>query len=181
MCIRDRLLLARDGFGVKPLYWTQTDDHLVFASEIGALRAAGLVPADVDPDAVWQYLGFGYVPDPKTMWPGVKMLPAGHFLRVKEGAATVTCWWEPRFTPDDSLRDDDVTDHLLDTIQRSVAAHLAADVPVGSYLSSGIDSSLLTALATCIQPEVHTFSIGFEGTEDGLCLLYTSPSPRDRT
>jgi asparagine synthase (glutamine-hydrolysing) len=162
------LLLARDGFGIKPLYWTQNGDHLVFASEIGALRVAGLVPADVDPDAVWQYLGFGYVPDPMTMWPGVKMLPAGHFLRVKKGAATVTCWWEPRFAPDDSLRDEDVTDRLLDTIQKSVAAHLAADVPVGSYLSSGIDSSLLTALATRIQPEVHTFTIGFEGTEDGL-------------
>jgi len=102
------------------------------------------------------------------MWPGVKMLPAGHFLRVKKGAATVTCWWEPRFAPDDSLRDADVTDRLLESIQMSVAAHLAADVPVGSYLSSGIDSSLLTALATRIQPEVHTFSIGFEDTEDGL-------------
>ena len=162
------MFLARDGFGIKPLYWTQTDDHLAFASEIGALRAAGLVPSEVDPDAVWQYLGFGYVPDPMTMWPGVRMLPAGHFLRVKKGAATVTRWWEPRFTPDESLRDDDVTERLLDTIQKSVAAHLAADVPVGSYLSSGIDSSLLTALATRIQPEVHTFSIGFEGTQDGL-------------
>ncbi len=162
------LLLARDGFGIKPLYWTHTGDHLVFASEIGALRVAGLVPTEVEPDAVWQYLGFGYVPGPMTMWPGVKMLPAGHFLRVKKGAATVTSWWEPRFAPDDSLRDADVTDRLLATIQKSVAAHLSADVPVGSYLSSGIDSSLLTALATRIQPTVHTFSIGFEGTEDGL-------------
>jgi asparagine synthase (glutamine-hydrolysing) len=162
------LLLARDGFGIKPLYWMHTGDHLVFASEIGALRVAGLVPTEVDPDAVWQYLGFGYVPGPMTMWPGVKMLPAGHFLRVKKGAATVTSWWEPCFAPDDSLRDDDVTDRLLTTIRNSVAAHLSADVPVGSYLSSGIDSSLLTALATRIQPTVHTFSIGFEGTEDGL-------------
>lgn len=163
----NELLLARDGFGIKPLYWTQAGDHLVFASELGALRVAGLIPSEVDPEAVWQYLGFGYVPDPLTMWTGVKMLPAGHFVRVSKGAATVKSWWEPRFAPDDSLDDAEVTDRLREIIGKSVAAHLVADVPVGSYLSSGIDSSLLTALATRIQP-IHTFSIGFEGTQDGL-------------
>jgi asparagine synthase (glutamine-hydrolysing) len=162
------LLLARDGFGIKPLYWTTTNDHLAFASEIGALRAAGLVPSEADPDAVWQYLGFGYAPDPMTMWPGVHMLAAGHLLRLRNGVTTVARWWSPRFAPDDSLRDHDVTERLLRAVRDSVAAHLAADVPVGSYLSSGIDSSLITALAARLQPDLHTFSIGFEGTEDGL-------------
>jgi asparagine synthase (glutamine-hydrolysing) len=162
------MLLARDGFGIKPLYWTTTSDHLVFGSEIGALRAAGLIPTDADPDAVWQYLGFGYVPDPMTMWPGVNMLAAGHLLRLRGGAVTVTRWWGPQFAPDDFVNDADLTDRLLSAIEESVAAHLAADVPVGSYLSSGIDSSLITAVAARLQPALHTFSIGFEGTEDGL-------------
>jgi asparagine synthase (glutamine-hydrolysing) len=128
------MLLARDGFGIKPLYWTTTSDHLVFGSEIGALRAAGLIPTDADPDAVWQYLGFGYVPDPMTMWPGVNMLAAGHLLRLRGGAVTVTRWWGPQFAPDDFVNDADLTDRLLSAIEESVAAHLAADVPVGSYL-----------------------------------------------
>jgi asparagine synthase (glutamine-hydrolysing) len=162
------LFLARDGFGIKPLYWTTNSDHLVFASEVDALRAAGLIPPEPDPDAVWQYLGFGYVPEPMTMWPGVHMLAAGHVLQLRNHQMTLTRWWGPRFAPDDSLNADDVAGRLLTTVEDSVRAHLAADVPVGSYLSSGVDSSLVTALAARQQPDLHTFSIGFEGTDDGL-------------
>ncbi len=162
------VFLARDGFGIKPLYWTRTVDHLVFASEVGALRAAGLVPGEADPASLWQYLGFGYVPDPATMWAGVNMLPAGHCLRLRDGQVSVQRWWEPTFSPDDSVHADDIAGQLLAAVQGSVAAHLAADVPVGSYLSSGVDSGLLTALATRVQPDLHTFSIGFEGTAGGL-------------
>jgi len=168
------VFLARDGFGIKPLYWTRTADHLVFASEVGALRAAGLVPAEADPAAVWQYLGFGYVPDPDTMWNGVQILPAGHWLRLRRGQVSVRRWWEPTFSPSDAVHAGDVVAELLAAVQGSVAAHLAADVPVGSYLSSGVDSGLLTALATRVQPAVHTFSIGFEGTADGLDELVSA-------
>lgn len=157
------LFLARDAFGIKPLYYTQVGTELLFASDVGALRAAGVVGGEPDPQALWHYLSFGHVPDPLTMWPGVRMLPAGHWLRWRRGQLEVQRWWSPEFAPEPGLSLDDAAELIDQAVQNSVAAHLIADVPVGAYLSSGVDSSLLVALAVRQQP-VRTFSIGFEGS-----------------
>jgi len=160
------LFLARDAFGIKPMYWVQRGDLIAFASEVAALRAVDLVPTEPDPTSVWHYLSYGYVPEPLTMWAGIHMLPAGHFLHYRNGQASVHRWWEPDFRPDESLAGSDVAAEILSRLEGSVAAHLAADVPVGAYLSSGVDSNLLVALA-CKFQEVRTFSIGFHDTEEG--------------
>lgn len=156
------LFLARDRFGIKPLYWTTNAGPLVFASEVRALRAAGAVSDEPDPVAVWSYLSCGYVPDPATMWSGVQMLPAGHRLRFRDGVVRIEQWWSPRFSPAATADRAEVVDELLAVLVDSVEAHLVADVPVGCYLSSGVDSSLLAALARQ-QRDLQTFSIGFEG------------------
>jgi len=160
------LFLARDGFGIKPLYWAEHDGAFVFASEIGALRAVGAVPTATSPAALSHFLTFGYVPDPHTMWPGIQMLPAGHTLTLRSGQVEQRRWWAPGLAPG-PVDDHALPDQLLAAVDGSVGAHLAADVPVGAYLSSGVDSSLLVALAARRQP-LSTFSIGFEGTQNGL-------------
>ncbi len=158
------LFLARDPFGIKPLYWTVSSGRLAFASEVGALRAVGLVPDDPDPQAVADYLAFGYVPQPRTMWAGVHMLPAGHSLTWRDGKAELGCWTQVAFEADDRRGLDGCASDVLAAVENSVAVHLNADVPVGAYLSSGVDSSLIAALAARRQP-LDTFSIGFEGSE----------------
>lgn len=158
------LFLARDPFGIKPLYWTASAGRLAFASEVGALRSVGLVPDDPDPQAVSDYLAFGYVPQPRTMWAGVNMVPAGHSLSWRDGLARLDRWTQVEFEPDGRRGLDASSDELLAAVEDSVAVHLGADVPVGAYLSSGVDSSLLVALAARRQP-VDTFSIGFEGSD----------------
>lgn len=158
------LFLARDAFGIKPLYWTASAGRLTFASEVGALRSVGLVPDDPDPQAVADYLAFGYVPQPRTMWTGVHMLAPGHSLLWREGRATVERWTQVAFEADAGRGLEATAEELLAVVEGSVAAHLSADVPVGAYLSSGVDSSLLVALAARQQP-VDTFSIGFEGSD----------------
>ena len=164
----NELFLARDAFGIKPLYWTEQNGALVFASEIRALQAGLSDGLQVEPDALAAYLRFGYVPGPMTMWSGVHMLPAGHSLMVRDGCPVVNRWWTPEFTDFDTEQDtEQIVNELLSRLEDSVAMHLDADVPVGAYLSSGVDSSLLVALASRRQP-VDTFSIGFEGAEGSL-------------
>jgi asparagine synthase (glutamine-hydrolysing) len=157
------LFLARDGFGIKPLYWTEHAGALLFASEIGALRDGTAGGQGVDPQALSHYLSFGYVPDPVTMWSGIQMLPAGHHLLVRNGQVNVHRWWSPEFTVPTRTSPAD----LIARLEDSVAYHLDADVPVGAYLSSGVDSSLLVALASRRQ-SLDTFSIGFEGATGSL-------------
>lgn len=162
------LFLARDGFGIKPLYWTQQAGSLLFASELGALRA-GTPGArhSVEPQAVSHYLSFGYVPDPVTMWSGVHALPAGHSLLLRAGRVQVQRWWTPEFTAPTRSSATALVAELTARLEDSVAYHLDADVPVGAYLSSGVDSSLLVALASRRQ-DLDTFSIGFEGATGSL-------------
>jgi asparagine synthase (glutamine-hydrolysing) len=162
-----QLFLARDAFGIKPLYWTQHAGALLFASEIGALRAGTVGAQTVDPQALSHYLSFGYVPDPVTMWSGVHMLPAGHSLLLRSGQIQVRRWWAPEFVAAGRTDVASVVADLRARLEDSVAHHLDADVPVGAYLSSGVDSSLLVALASRQQP-LDTFSIGFEGATGSL-------------
>ena len=159
------LFLARDPFGIKPLYYVETPGKLVFASEARALLAGG-VGADVDATSVWHYLSFGYVPDPATMWRGVRRLAPGHHLTFRDGKLSLHRYWRPEFEPDQGVSLTESADAIERSLNDSVTAHLDADVPVGAYLSSGVDSSLLVALAAQRRP-VQTFSVGFEGSRSG--------------
>jgi asparagine synthase (glutamine-hydrolysing) len=161
-----RTVLARDRLGVKPLYYAEAGDVLVFASELKSLLASGLVDVSLDYDAIDAYLALGFVPGPLTPLLGVRKLPPGHQLVVEDGRITVEAYWrypEPDPSP---MTIGDATEGLLSRLEESVRMRLMSDVPLGAMLSGGIDSSVIVALmAKQMAEPVKTFSVGF--TEAG--------------
>jgi asparagine synthase (glutamine-hydrolysing) len=163
---RERLVLARDRFGIKPLYYRRREDAMSFASELKALLAEPGFDQELDLEAIEAYLAFNSIPAPLTIFSGVRKLPAGHMLVCERGETTIVRYARPRPPAADQVRSEtqsELADELRDRLRDSVRAHLVADVPVGVLLSGGIDSSALTALAAeeSSRP-VSTFSIGFE-------------------
>jgi asparagine synthase (glutamine-hydrolysing) len=167
------LFLARDPLGIKPLYYTQSQDGFAFASEVRALPAGGLGERKLSQDALTSYLLFGSVSEPVTMLEGVFSLPPGHrmLLYVPERRRTPRArpWWDVASSP--AARDPKKPRDLADAARRlrpmledAVRAHLIADVPVGLFLSSGLDSSTIAALAARTQPGIHSFTLTFPGT-----------------
>jgi asparagine synthase (glutamine-hydrolysing) len=161
-----RLLLARDPFGIKPLYYRVADRVLSFASELKALVLQPGFSGEVDLEALDAYLAFNSVPAPLSIYRDVRKLPAGHLLEARDGAVRVRRFARPAPVAAGDVRREDggaLASELRDRLRDSVRAHLESDVPVGVFLSGGIDSSLLAALAAQESPgAVRTFSIGFE-------------------
>ena len=162
-----QLLLARDHVGIKPLFFAQFDDRLIFGSGIKALLAAG-VPRDVDPQALHDYLSLNYVPGPRTMFKSVRKLLPGQLLVARLDAADVsirTFWDRPEdggdHEPVSSLAD---TEKRLEEILRStIRDTMVSDVPIGAFLSGGIDSSIVVAMMSEFSHRpVKTFSVGFD-------------------
>jgi asparagine synthase (glutamine-hydrolysing) len=159
---RRRLLAARDRFGKKPLNYYWDGQRLVFGSEIKSLLLAGL-PREMNPRALDEYLVYGYVPAPHTLFEGVLKLPAGHILIYQDGRVSTQRYWDLPFTP--TCADDEATavERTRALLREAVAVRLMSDVPLGAFLSGGIDSSLVVALMSELMDQpVKTFSIGFE-------------------
>ena len=156
----DELFLARDPFGIKPLFVLRTPRHVLFASEARTVMAA-VGRLDLDPASLWHYLSFGYVPDPATPWRDLVKLPPGHHATIRRGEIRMNRYWRPCLTPGSDRSLQASADDVEAALRDSVAAHMMADVPVGAYLSSGVDSSVLAAAAARLAP-LKTFSIGFE-------------------
>jgi asparagine synthase (glutamine-hydrolysing) len=160
---RDKeLFCARDPFGMKPLYYAVADGgrQFRFASERKALAGPGEVPT-IDPDALRRYLSFQYVPAPGTMTPPVRSLPPGHFLTARPaGPVDVFRYWRSILRPARSPSPD-VPERILAVLRDSVAAHLRSDAPVGAFLSGGIDSAAICAIAAESRPGMTTFTAGF--------------------
>ena len=162
-----RLLLARDPFGIKPLFWSTGGGQLAFASELKALRLAPGFSTEVDPDALEAFLAFNSIPAPLTIYAGARKLPAGHLLRWQPGSdPVVERYADPRPVQASAVRRDSfdaLAGELRERLRDSVRAHLVADVDVGVLLSGGVDSSALAALASQEGGgRVKTFSIGFK-------------------
>ncbi len=167
------LFLARDPLGIKPLYYTQAPDGFAFASEVRALLASGVVTKQISQDALTSYLLFGSVSEPVTLIEGVFSLPPGHrmLLYVPERRRTPRArpWWDPMQSPSarDTRKPGDVATaakSLRPMLEDAVRAHLIADVPVGLFLSSGLDSGAIAALASRVQPRIQSFTLTFPGT-----------------
>ena len=160
---RDRTcFLARDRFGIKPLFYHDAHGVLTFASEIRALIAGG-VPAAIDPTAAYHYFRSGSVPEPLTLIRGVRALEAGHWMLWKNGTLTTRRYWDVRF-PDAADAGDPAAiarAALIDSVQH----HFVSDVPVGVFLSGGMDSTAIVALARTLRSgELRTFSLVFPGS-----------------
>ncbi len=158
---RRRLVLARDRYGIKPLYYREHGGTLEFASELRSLPRG-----EIDLDALEAFLAFNSIPAPFSIFREIRKLPAGHVLVWHEGGSTrIECYARPTPAPIEELRDDDeaeLVEELRARMRDSVRAHLLADVPVGVLLSGGVDSSLLAALAAQeVAEPLHTFTIGF--------------------
>jgi asparagine synthase (glutamine-hydrolysing) len=155
------LHVARDPFGIKPLYVAETPDGVYVASQAETIIAAG-VPADVDPMSVWHYLTYQYVPGPRTMYRAVRQVPPSHRISYRAGQREEAAYTQMAFDPDPTWTLERAAPAVRAVLEDSVARHLVSDVPVGAYLSGGIDSSAVVALMRHHQA-VDTFSIGFEG------------------
>ena len=165
---RRRLWLVRDRLGKKPLYYTHSAGRLKFASELKSLLADGTFQRDVDTDAVGLYLRYGYVPSPLTIFKDARKLPPAHYLLCEDGRVSVTRYWDPvPFSATRSSMSDAEAEGELDRrLATAVKQRMIADVPLGAFLSGGIDSSLVVALMNehGARP-VRTFSIRFDNPE----------------
>jgi asparagine synthase (glutamine-hydrolysing) len=161
---RGELLLARDRFGKKPLYYAEVGGTLLFGSELKSLRMHPACPSELDWESLSRYLALEYVPSPWSILQGVKKLPGGHVLRWSNGRAMVERWWDLSFEPGgDERSDEDYADELRERLREAVRRRLVSDVPLGAFLSGGIDSSSVVAMMVESVPpsSVKTFTIGF--------------------
>jgi asparagine synthase (glutamine-hydrolysing) len=160
---RRRGMLVRDRIGVKPLYYAIAGDLLLFGSELKAILASGLVAPELDHEAIGAYLVFGFMPAPLTPLRGVRKLMPGEMLVVEEGEMRLERYWHyPEPAESLGMTFEDAAAGLLERLEESVRMRLMSDVPLGSMLSGGLDSSLITALmAKNMSEPVKTFSVGF--------------------
>ena len=163
---KQSLFIARDRVGKKPLYYTLTPEGaLIFGSELKSLLQHPSVRREVNPRAIDAYLTWGYVPDPLSILKGIRKLPPGHYLTFANGRVDVSCYWDFRYEPvqeETSRRAEDYLEELRSLLAESVRLRLIADVPLGAFLSGGIDSSTIVGLmAREMSQPVKTFSIGF--------------------
>ncbi|MCG7595442.1 asparagine synthase (glutamine-hydrolyzing) [Mycobacterium sp. PSTR-4-N] len=159
---RRRLLVARDRFGKKPLYYSRSGGEVVFGSEIKALLAAG-VSAEVDDEALQAYLTLRYVPNPRTLFRSVRQLPPGHKMIIGDDGLSIERWWRLRYDEKPTITIGEAADEAEGLMRTAVERRLVSDVPLGCFLSGGLDSSTVLSFMSelCDEP-VQTFSVGFD-------------------
>ncbi len=159
------LFLARDRLGVKPLYYAKlASGQFIFGSELKSLKEHPELPRTLDPTAIEDYFGFGYVPDPKTIYKNVYKLEPGYCLTLKRGANIYQPrqYWDVHFAPQTQQDERAVADELIERLREAVKIRMVADVPLGAFLSGGVDSSAVVALMAGLSPDpVNTCSISF--------------------
>src|SRR5581483_8984837 len=160
---RRRLMVARDRLGIKPLYYSLGRGRLLFGSELKSLLAVGL-ERDIDLQALHDYLSLTYVPAPATIFRAARKLPAGSFLVAERGSVHIERYWNLDFTPRTDIRsEDEAVEAVREAVDDAVRSHLVADVPLGVFLSGGVDSaSLVAAMRRYHSGPLKTFSIGFQ-------------------
>ena len=162
---RRRVFLARDRLGIKPIYYHWQGGRLVFASEIKAILEDPQVERAVDPQAVYDYVGYEFVPGPRTMFRGIAKLQPGHTLTLEGGALRTRSYWDLTFRRFD-LGWEDAKRRLLELLRRSVERRLMSDVPLGVFLSGGVDSSsvlaMMSVLRAATDEPIRTFTIGYD-------------------
>jgi asparagine synthase (glutamine-hydrolysing) len=170
---RERTLFAaRDRFGIKPFYYAVVGERLLFGSEIKPLIAAGLQPRVCRP-ALNEYFTFQNILSDLTLFDGVHLLPPGHTLTARDGRVTTRRYWDLEFDPDDSPTESEWAERIRETFTAAVSRQLVSDVPIGGYLSGGMDSASIVAVAAREIPRMMTFTGGFDlSSVSGLELVF---------
>ena len=159
----ETLFLARDRLGIKPLHYYDGGNQFVFGSEIKSILACGDVPRGVHKNSIVNYLAYGYVPDPETMFEGIRKLPPGHVLTYRKGSIKITKYWDVEFSYGRPQPEEFYIERILSLLDEAVRIRLISEVPLGAFLSGGVDSGVVVALmARNMDEPVKTFSIGFE-------------------
>jgi asparagine synthase (glutamine-hydrolysing) len=162
---RPLLFIARDHFGVKPFYYFHDGERFAFASEIKGLLQIPELEAELDPQALHQYLTFLWVPDPKTMFRRILKLPAGHYAKLQNGELKITQYWDLTFPSADqryTASETELAEDVRDRFRKSVQAQMVSDVPIGAFLSAGLDSSSIVAMMRSATNQLlRTYTITF--------------------
>jgi asparagine synthase (glutamine-hydrolysing) len=175
---RGRLLVARDPLGIKPIYYWRDATRLAFASEAKALLRVPGIEARIDTAALAQYLSVGYVCAPNAMFAGMRKLPPGHLLAVEGGQVSLRAYWSLEPGVDEGRSEASWIDEVRSELERSVREQMVSDVPIGAFLSGGLDSSAVVAfMARHTDRPVRTYSIGFAGSS-GAALYNELPHAR---
>jgi len=166
---RKLLVLARDPLGIKPLFIAERPDGIVFGSEIKAVLASGAIDRQLDPIAFEQYMTYTYVPQPRTIYRAVRKLAPGSLLLIDErGKRVEQQYWSPRKLMPQAQVTQGYIEHCEHLLTAAVSSHLLSDVPVGAFLSGGIDSSLVVAMAARASPKpIQSFTVGFASAGSG--------------
>ena len=163
---RETLFLARDRLGIKPLHYVRLDDGIfIFASELKSLKEYNNFPTKIDPKAVEEYFTFGYIPDPRTIYKGVKKLPPGHYLKIRRGNKTIKTeqYWDISFQSDFHNNQNSIEHELIERLREAVRIRMISEVPLGAFLSGGVDSSAVVAMmARESENPVNTCCISFD-------------------
>jgi asparagine synthase (glutamine-hydrolysing) len=163
---RQKLLLARDRFGKKPLHYALSGGRLLFGSEIKELLAADPRLTDIDPQGLLSSFYFGYIPDPLTAFARIRKLPPGHLLEFTAGQVRVTKYWDlPPYGVHEPASEEECLEELEHRLAEAVRIRLISDVPLGALLSGGVDSSIVVALMARASRRLKTFSIGFSNKD----------------
>jgi asparagine synthase (glutamine-hydrolysing) len=158
---QQKLILARDHLGQKPLFYSQIGHDFWFASEIKSILAGNSQKREMDLESLHHYLSLRFIPSPRTMLQGIQKLPAGHFLVLFDGKIERHRYWALSFRQNSNLSESDIIDAIRERLVQTVKSHLISDVPIGAFLSGGLDSSMIVALmANEIEEPFKTFSIG---------------------
>ncbi|MCW3121327.1 MAG: asparagine synthase [Flavipsychrobacter sp.] len=178
---RQQLFIARDRIGIKPFYYSYDNGKLVFASEVKPVAETGLVDAAIDYTSLYEYFLTGSIPAPNTLYKGVKSLEQGHFMVLGQGKMSVQEYWDIPKGVKKWNSEEEVNDAVETLLSEVVKDHLVADVPVGTFLSAGVDSSLITAMAVAHHPGIHSFTASFPGEPEDEGNIATATAKKLQT
>ena len=163
---RNKLMLARDRIGQKPLYYARDNEGFLFASELKAILAVRHDRPQTDYQALHHYLSLRFIPPPLTMVRGIEKLPPASVLSYQDGDFRITKYWELSFAGKEKRSDEEWVDGLRENLQHSIRSHMVSDVPVGAFLSGGLDSSMIVAMAgNDLNASLDTFAVGVEASD----------------
>lgn len=178
---KKKLFIARDRVGIKPMYYCHDGKNLVFASEVKPIITTGLFDFTTDFTSLYEYFLLGSVPGPNTIYKEIKSLEPGNYITIEDGRLSSTIYWDIPSGPIRNITENQVQEELEALLSDIIKDHLVADVPVGTFLSAGVDSSLITAIAVEHHPGIFSFTASFPGEPEDEGIIAANTAARLKT